>query len=196
MNEFPATLGLVLCGGLSRRFGRDKALVRPDDGDPRTLLERAVAVLEPLVDEVVLIRSQPVPESIRHRRFADPSPGRGPARALAAAFLALPVREHWLVAPCDVPGLRTEHYRELLAAATAAPVRCYRDAEALQPLVGVYTPRAASAFAPILEAPDDPSLWHVVESLGPFVLDRSADRSRPFQNWNRPVDRDRRESSP
>jgi len=73
--------GIVLAGGASRRFGRDK-LVEPIDGIP--LLERAVLALAGLVEEVVVVigpdRAAPHLGSIgRPVRYArDPEPFGGP----------------------------------------------------------------------------------------------------------------------
>ena len=47
-------LGAVLCGGASRRMGRDKALLRLAGGDAPTLLARAAGVLAEVTGDVVL----------------------------------------------------------------------------------------------------------------------------------------------
>ena len=46
---------VILCGGRSTRMGRDKATLPFGDA---TLLERVVAILQPLVDEVTVVTDQ------------------------------------------------------------------------------------------------------------------------------------------
>jgi molybdopterin-guanine dinucleotide biosynthesis protein A len=57
MMKFPCT-GVILAGGLNRRFsGREKALIRV--GELR-IIERIFAVLENLVEEVILVTNRPL----------------------------------------------------------------------------------------------------------------------------------------
>jgi len=105
-------VGVVLAGGQSRRMGRDKALLRLDDG--RTLLERTVRVLRTVgLDDVVLSVSSPeralalreaAPSVAALPVVADDAPGRGPLGGLAAALRARPGHAVLLVA-CDLPHL-------------------------------------------------------------------------------------------
>lgn len=73
-------LGAVLAGGMSTRFGSDKALAQLDG---RSLLQRAVDALAALCDSVVIVgRTSDLAPSI-----ADwPRPGMGPLGGMAAAL--------------------------------------------------------------------------------------------------------------
>ena len=98
------TLGAVIAGGASRRFGSDKAAA---DLDGKALLERVVAALTPQVEAIALVgHDWPGCETL-----ADRPPGVGPLGGLAAALafaaergfggvLAVPVDVHPL--PCDL----------------------------------------------------------------------------------------------
>ena len=179
------TRGLVLAGGRSRRFGSDKALHRTSEHGP-TWLELAHDALAPWVDEVIVVRSQPLPEELGMESWADPDPGAGPALALLAAFSALPVERWWLVAPCDVPGLRAEHFAALVPWLDRFAAACFQDQRSLQPLVAGYTPRAARAMGEASAGVHSPALRPLVQSLGPQRLkvleiedDGLLDRNRP-----------------
>lgn len=85
----PARLaGLVLVGGSSTRFGRDKAL---EVVDGRSLLEHAVACLRTVCDGRVLVasgdgRSRP---GVADGEVADVRGARGPLAGIAAGLAAL-----------------------------------------------------------------------------------------------------------
>ncbi len=105
-------VGVVLAGGQSRRMGRDKALLRLEDG--RMLLERTVHVLRTVgLDDVLLSVSsaertaalrEAVPSAAALPVIADDAPNHGPLGGLAAALRARPGRAVLLVA-CDLPHL-------------------------------------------------------------------------------------------
>jgi len=112
VTDVVGVVGVVLAGGRSRRMGRDKALLRLDDG--HTLLERTVHVLRMAgLDDVLLSISSPeralalretVPAAAALPVVADDVPGRGPLGGLAAALRARPGSAVLLVA-CDLPHL-------------------------------------------------------------------------------------------
>jgi molybdopterin-guanine dinucleotide biosynthesis protein A len=115
----PLLRGLVLAGGQSLRMGEDKAALLVGG---RTLLERSVGLLQPLVVSVhVGIRADQVTDALRGR-FAVliDQPGlAGPAAALVAA------REHdaacaWLVLACDMPAIERAGLEALVAARNPA----------------------------------------------------------------------------
>ncbi len=93
--------GVILCGGRSRRMGRDKALL---DLDGERLVDRAAARLRLVSDPVMLAcgdRPLTVPGC---RTVADESPGAGPLAGIAAGLRASPHRLLAVVA-VDMPWL-------------------------------------------------------------------------------------------
>jgi molybdopterin-guanine dinucleotide biosynthesis protein A len=105
---------LILCGGRSRRMGRDKASLQFGN---ETLLARMVRLVGQVVPEVVLVarEGQELPAGLREcdRIARDPAEGLGPLAAIAAG---LPVihGERALVVACDMPLLRPSLARRLL----------------------------------------------------------------------------------
>lgn len=190
---------LVLAGGRSRRFGRDKA-EQPfgaPSGDRRAgepLALRALRRLAPLAATRVLVRAAPLPGLPADvATCADPHPGRGPAQALAAAFAAFPAAR-WFVAPCDLPWLSLDVYRALAAAldattgaaAGAASLAVAASAHGLEPLVSIWMPAAATALARAVERTPELALHALLAEL-PIV--RVADLPPScFMNVNTPAD--------
>jgi len=102
---------IVLCGGRSRRMGRDKAALPFGE---ETMLERVVRIVGPVVDEVILVarEGQQVPGEF-HGIIRDPAEGLGPLAGLAAGLAAMRSERAFLTS-CDVPFLRPEYVSLLL----------------------------------------------------------------------------------
>lgn len=92
-------------------MGTDKAELQLGS---RTLLEQAIAELEPLCDEVLLASGNRVRETEANLRcILDESPGAGPLAGIAAV-LATASGDYLCVLACDMPGVQTKHYQRLL----------------------------------------------------------------------------------
>ncbi|MEW6072334.1 MAG: molybdenum cofactor guanylyltransferase [Planctomycetota bacterium] len=154
----PADLlaGVVLCGGASRRMGRDKAGL--DLGD-RTLLERTVAIVAGRAPRVLLACGP----AARYRELGpelvlDRSPDAGPLAGLEAALARLAEgegREGWLlVLACDMPRARGEVFDLLLERARArrADACLLATGAGLEPLYAVYHTRCLPAVRAALAA--------------------------------------------
>ncbi len=125
--------GFILAGGLSRRFGADKAL-HPVDG--RALALRIADVLRGAGLEPWLVSREPRPLGLPE--VLEPEGPRHPLWGVAAA---LGEGDDVFVSPCDVVDVTVEQVRALLDARAVA---------AGQPLLGVYPARLrdrAVAFA-------------------------------------------------
>jgi len=105
---------VVLCGGFSRRMGRDKASL---PFGRETLLERVVRAVAAAVPEVVLVarEGQEVPAGLAPVA-RDPARGFGPLAGIAAGLRALRA-ERAFVTACDAPFLAVPFVRRLLALA-------------------------------------------------------------------------------
>ena len=149
-----SVLGVVLCGGSSRRMGRDKARVELAG---RPLLAWALGALEGVVDEVVLASgSPPRYAELGLEEVADTRPGAGPLAGLETALRTARRRGHAHVAllACDMPRARPELLRALLERARRdgldALTLC--TARGVEPLFGIYSVRCSSAVTAALEA--------------------------------------------
>jgi molybdenum cofactor guanylyltransferase len=148
--------GLLLCGGKSRRMGRDKALLSlPHEGGER-LIERVERALSAVASEILLATSRPGPYAFLGRRHVpDAVEGAGPLAGLVSGLGALSAYDIVLVAPCDVPFLTSEGLRRIAAALAASPgsdAAIPRAPDGDEPLLAAYRPRAVRALQEALLA--------------------------------------------
>lgn len=112
-------LGAVLCGGDSRRMGRDKALVTIDGVAMAELV--AAALTAGGCHDVILIGGDEAGLRAATGRawVADRWPGEGPLGGLLTALSAANGRDV-VVAACDLPDLDADAVRSLIAASALA----------------------------------------------------------------------------
>ena len=138
----PPLSGLVLAGGLSTRFGSDKAAARIGG---LSLLERAVRLLSQCLEDVrVAVRPEQAGDALRarFRCLADLHANRGPAAGLEAAHAQAP-RRAWLALACDQPGLSRSDIERLIAERDprrAVTAFCNPGSGAAEPLCAIYEP--------------------------------------------------------
>lgn len=110
-------LACVLIGGKSSRMGRPKHLLNQEG---KSWLERTVAMLSPMVDEVVLAGTGNIPPALAHlTRIHDAADVQGPLAGILAALRARP-EASWIILACDMPALNKEALNWLLAEARLA----------------------------------------------------------------------------
>jgi molybdopterin-guanine dinucleotide biosynthesis protein A len=134
----------ILAGGRATRMGGGAKPLLAVGG--RTILERQLAALAGLVDEVLLVASAPWPEAYRRsgvRLVEDLHPGGGPLAGIEAA-LAATRADAVLVVGGDMPCL---HPAALALVLAARP-----DADAAAPRVGGYLEPLHARYARRLRA--------------------------------------------
>ena len=107
---------IVLAGGRSTRFGRDK-LAEPIDGEP--LLDHAIRAVKAVASDVVVVAAPGaatiVPDGVRLAH--DPVAFEGPLAGLAAGLAALdPAIDRVVVVAGDMPSLAPTVLRRLIEA--------------------------------------------------------------------------------
>ena len=140
--------GLLLAGGRSSRMQRDKAAI---EYAGRTQLERAMALLEPLVVRAfVSVRAdqRDDPQRSAYECIVDALPECGPIGGIHAALKAHP-GSAWLVLACDLPFLDAATLQQLIAAREpqrlATAFRSSHDGKP-EPLCAIWEPRSAAAI--------------------------------------------------
>ncbi len=164
-------LGAVLAGGLSTRFGSDKALAELAG---RTLIARAVDALSGWCEYVVVVGRETAPAPT----LPDwPRPGMGPLAGIAAALHLARDEGYDAVLTCGVDSaLLPEGLPELLAPAPAYLAE--------QPVIGLWPATALEAIEAILTGSGRHSMLQFAEALGARAVKSSAEAA----NINTPAD--------
>ncbi|HEX7874144.1 MAG TPA: molybdenum cofactor guanylyltransferase [Sphingobium sp.] len=163
-------MGAVLAGGLSSRFGSDKALATLDG---RRLIDRAVDALSRHCRTVVIIgRDGGAPDW--------PHPGMGPLGGLAGALRHARAMGHDAVLSCGVDSVGLPD--DLLALLSPAPAFLHS-----QPVIGLWPVHTIDTLETILAGSLSHSVMRFADAIGasPVVP------SRAPANVNRPEDLER-----
>lgn len=143
-----AVVGAVLCGGASRRMGRDKAFVEVD-GAP--MVRRVADALRAggCAEVVAVGGDSTALATLGLTVVEDEHPGEGPLGAIITALQAFPDAAAVVVVACDLPHLQPATVATLVAtleapygAAVAIPSGEHRPS-----LCGAWNPSVAAALA-------------------------------------------------
>lgn len=141
-------VGVVLCGGASRRMGADKALL----GSPPWAMRVANALSGAGCEPVVLLGGSTELTRWGLEQIPDDEPGAGPLAALTAVQRRWPDRT-LVVAACDLPELTPEEVEPLLDSSTldtGPRVTLYESEGRFQWSLTVVNPAAALRLAELV----------------------------------------------
>lgn len=147
------TLGAVLSGGKSLRFGSDKALAEVGGS---TLLDRAVATLREVCDDVVVVSSNPEHDGSGRARIPDLREGEGPLAGVEAALrhAERTGAARVMVLACDLPEVEVRSVRLLVDASDDVPAVALERAgpPGFEPLCAVYWTSCVHETVRLLDA--------------------------------------------
>jgi molybdopterin-guanine dinucleotide biosynthesis protein A len=177
--------GVVLAGGRSRRFGRDKAR-EPLGGRP--LIAWSLDALRPGCARLAVNGPPDLAAALDLPAVADieaaqPGPLAGIAGALAWA--ATEGCSHCLTAPCDTPFLPGDLCARLAAIIGEGPVVAAR-ARRRHPLCALWRTDLAAELAELARQPDHPPLQRLVDEIGGGWADFAEEDA--FANLNTPAE--------
>lgn len=142
--EAGGTVGILLAGGLSRRFGSPKAFARLDGPDDRMFYERALDALEAVCDGCVVAASRELadrfPPGLEVCEDLPAIEGQGPLAGICTAMRHRPAASYVVMA-CDMPLVGQEEIRRLYASAeeyASADVVAVRTPQSAVPLLSVW----------------------------------------------------------
>lgn len=102
--------GIILAGGKSSRMGSEKGLVLLHN---KPFIQYTIEALQPLVDEIIIISSNPDYDIFGVKRIKDIIPDSGPIAGLHTGLTYSSTKNN-LVVSCDVPLLTTSLLKTLL----------------------------------------------------------------------------------
>lgn len=159
----PMVTGVVLAGGVSRRMGRDKALLQLFPDGP-TFLARAAETLHVACERVIVVAPHERGYSMDGLDVVpDRWPGKGPVGGILTALEAIS-GGFALVLACDYPLVSADLLREISQRDGDAPalIAMAGGSERSHPLVGRYT---GKYWAPIFRDAVVEGLWTLEQVL-------------------------------
>jgi molybdopterin-guanine dinucleotide biosynthesis protein A len=183
--------GIVLCGGQSTRMGSPKAWLPVG---PEVMLERVVRIVAGVVSPIVVVAAegQSLPELPPSASIArDENDSLGPLAGLAAGLKALRSEvDAVYVSSCDVPLLKPEFIRHVIAALGDHDMAIPHDGRGHHPLAAVYRTRVESTVRELI-AGNQLRLRSLLERLDARLIDEAALRAvdrdlKSLRNVNSP----------
>lgn len=185
--SFGDVTGVILAGGKSRRFGKNKALVEID-GIP--LIGRVVSVMQSVFQHIVLITNTPDEYSyLKLPMYEDIIKGLGPLGGIFTALMTITNEAAFFVA-CDMPSLNRElihHMVKVRADFDAVVPSIHGNVEALHAL---YCKRCLPAIRRLVDSREY-QVFRFFPDVSVRYLDDNEIRCfdpelRSFFNVNRP----------
>ncbi|WP_051507192.1 molybdenum cofactor guanylyltransferase [Saccharibacillus sacchari] len=140
------TVGILLAGGLSRRFGSPKAFARltSNGSEGRMFYERALDALRDTCDSLVIVTNRELesrfPPELEACIDLPHLEGQGPLAGICTAMRKYP-NSRYIVMACDMPLIQSADVQRLQERALTVPkadVVAVRATEAAIPLFGVW----------------------------------------------------------
>ena len=145
---FSHVSGVILAGGKSGRYGRNKALVKIG---PLSLIERVIRVMRSVSQEVVLITN--APDEYAHLGLPmhkDLIPGLGPLGGIYTGLNIIPHKAGFFVA-CDMPALNASLIRHMVEISPDFDVVAARIDGKIESLHALYTKGCLQAIKGLID---------------------------------------------
>lgn len=181
-------VGILLAGGMSRRFGSPKAFA--EIGDER-FYERAYRALDQVCDHVVIISrpelARDFPSEYDIITDLEELAGKGPLAGILTGMTARPA-EKYLVLPCDMPFIGGAETAKLLALADGSTdIAAVHNATEKIPLFSIWNSSVKELLQKDLAA-GQLRVMKFMEKVATEWIDSSRIHENPlvFRNINQP----------
>lgn len=181
------TVGVLLAGGASRRFGSPKAWAIHQE---RYLFEWVYDVLATVSDKVVIVTQEAFidrfPAGLHVIKDLEIYKGQGPLAGIYSAMRTVQA-DYYAVLPCDMPYMTVELMRSVVEAADGTIGCATRLGERLHPLVSCWSRVMLAELQQALLS-DRNRVLDVALSTGFKWLDAPFDAGLALRNVNYPDD--------
>ncbi len=180
--------GCILIGGKSSRMGSPKHLIEDESG--LTWVEKQVAGLADMTDELVLSGKGELPASLHHvERISDVANAEGPLAGILAVMRWNP-QASWLVCACDMPLINKTAISWLLEERKPGRwgvVPRHPETGKLEPLFAYYDARCRNLFETLMQK-GEMRLGAIAESEKIHIPVLPTDLLEAWKNCNTPDD--------
>jgi molybdopterin-guanine dinucleotide biosynthesis protein A len=149
MERIKGVSGVVLAGGMSSRYGKNKALVE-FHGIP--LIERVLGVMRPIFRHVIIITNTPDEYShLELPMYQDIIKGLGPLGGIFTGLQVIPDNAGFFVA-CDMPFLNQGLIRHMVEIKADFDLVVPRISEYMEALHSLYDKRCQSKIKSLIDS--------------------------------------------
>ena len=140
--------GIILAGGKSLRYGRNKALVEVDG---TRLIERVISVMQPLFENLMIITNTPREyDYLQLPMHEDLIKGLGPVGGVYTGLEAIPSESGFFVA-CDMPFLQGNLIRHMVEIKADFDAVVPKVDWKIEPLHAIYTRNCLPAIKKLID---------------------------------------------
>ncbi len=185
-----STVGILLAGGLSRRYGSPKAFAKMED---EFFYERAYNALDRICDQVVIV-SRPellsrYPSAYDVITDLDWIKGQGPLAGILSGMTERPA-DKYFVLPCDMPFVKAAEADKLMSLVEdSSDITAIHNDNEKMPLFSVWNSRIKDQLEQEL-ADRQHRVMKFMEKVNTVWIESSEIHQDPlvFQNLNEPED--------
>ncbi|MDY6970726.1 MAG: molybdenum cofactor guanylyltransferase [Thermodesulfobacteriota bacterium] len=185
--QFRGVTGIILAGGKSRRYGKNKALAKVG-GIP--LIERVISVMKSVFHDLIVVTNTPEEYAyLGLPMYEDPIKGLGPLGGIFAGLEALANDAGFFVA-CDMPFLNKGLIRHMVEIRDDFDVVIPRMSWKLESLHALYRNRCLPAIKKLIDSREY-QIFRFFPEVSVRYVDEDEIRGfdpelRSFLNVNRP----------
>lgn len=177
--------GVILAGGKNSRMGSDKGLLQVGG---KSIIERQIEVLQPLVKEIIIIHNGDNYTELGHQIYKDIMPDCGPMGGIYTALMVSQTAKIFVLS-CDMPFISSELVKMIIEKTENCEIAIPRNGEKLEPLCAVYDQSCIETFRELLDQKalkmmDALKLFRVKE----LTITQEILAKQPFTNINTPED--------
>ena len=183
------TVGILLAGGQSRRFGSPKAFATWNE---KYFYEWSYVALEKVCDYVIIITREELlslfpknlPLATDDSRFL----GYGPLAGIYAGMDTIEA-DQYVILPCDMPFITRDELKQLALIPSTADIKAVKQGEIFHPLVSIWSSSLKEKLYQSLMAKQLSVMQFISNVSTEWILaDQISDQPEMvFQNINKPL---------